>query len=69
MAVPKRKVSPSKRGMRRSHNALKKINIVFDSVSGEPKLPHRVSMTDGLYNGRTVFTPKSKIPNMDNTEE
>ena len=62
MAVPKRKVTPGKRGQRRSHDSLKKINIIFDKVTGEPKLPHYASMADGQYNGRQVFTPKSKIP-------
>lgn len=62
MAVPKRKTSPCKRGQRRSHDAIKKINIVFDSETGEPKLPHHVSMIDGQYNGKQVFAPKSKIP-------
>jgi large subunit ribosomal protein L32 len=64
MAVPKRKVTPGKRGQRRSHYFIKKINISFDKVTGEPKLPHHVSMVDGQYNGRQVFTPKSKIPSV-----
>ena len=35
MAVPKRKTSPAKRGMRRSHDALKKPTYVEDKGSGE----------------------------------
>lgn len=61
MAVPKRKTSKSRRDQRRSHHALKPINIVFDQTTGEPKLPHQVSLVDGYYNGRQVFKPKSKI--------
>ena len=34
MAVPKRKTSYSKRNMRRSHNAIKDINIIIDKDSG-----------------------------------
>ena len=35
MAVPKRKTSPSKRGMRRSADALKRPTYVEDKDSGE----------------------------------
>lgn len=53
MAVPKRKTSPSARGMRRAHKGLKKTNAVENSVSGELHRPHHVSK-DGYYNGRQV---------------
>jgi large subunit ribosomal protein L32 len=49
MAVPKAKTSKSARGMRRSHNALNKVNVVEDKTSGELKRPHHVS-PDGNYN-------------------
>ena len=54
MAVPKRKTSKSKRGMRRSKNALKPLNIVTNSTTGELTLPHTMSV-DGYYNGRKVL--------------
>jgi len=57
MAVPKAKTSKSCRGMRRSHNALKVVNVVEDKTSGELKRPHHVS-PDGRYNGRQVTTAK-----------
>lgn len=57
MAVPKRKTTPSRRGMRRSHDALKKVNVVEDKTSGELKRPHHVSK-DGYYNGRKVTESK-----------
>ena len=57
MAVPKRKTSPSRRGMRRSHQALNKITVVEDQTSGELKRPHHVSR-DGHYKGRQVTTAK-----------
>ena len=60
MAVPKKKISSSRRGMRRSHDALKAINITFDKDTGEAKLPHNISMIDGYYNGKQVFVPKAK---------
>lgn len=59
MAVPKSKVSRSRKGMRSSNKALKSLNsmshIAFDSVTGEPKLSHRMSMTDGYYKGEQVY--------------
>jgi ribosomal protein L32 len=44
--------------MRRSHHALDEINIVMDSKTGEPKLPHRISLTDGYYKGKQIFVPR-----------
>lgn len=58
MAVPKRKTSPSRRNMRRSHHALDAVTVVEDKTSGELKRPHHVS-PDGHYNGRKVT--KSKV--------
>jgi len=60
MAVPKRKTSVSKRNMRRSHDNLKKINIVFDKESGEPKLSHQIDKSTGMYKGRQVLIKKNK---------
>jgi large subunit ribosomal protein L32 len=57
MAVPKRKTSPSRRNMRRSHHAISKVNAVEDKTTGELKRPHHVS-PDGYYNGRQVTTAK-----------
>ena len=55
MAVPKRKVSKSRRNKRRSHHAIKPVNIAFDSTTGEAKLPHHISLEDGYYKGRQIF--------------
>lgn len=57
MAVPKRKTTPSRRNMRRSHDRVKTVNVVEDQTSGELKRPHHVSR-DGYYNGRQVTTAK-----------
>ena len=54
MAVPKRKVTPSRKGMRSANKGLKTLNISFDKTTGEPKLPHRMSLKDGYYNGKQV---------------
>ena len=53
MAVPKRKVSPSRRGMRRSHDALTKPTLSVDATSGETHRRHHVT-PDGFYRGRKV---------------
>ena len=55
MTVPKRKTSKSKRNMRRAHDALSRINVVYDATTGEAKLPHHISLNDGFYNGRQVL--------------
>ena len=59
MAVPKRKTSPSKRNMRRSHDSIKGLNIVEDKDSGEPRLSHKIDLSTGMYNGRQILKQKS----------
>lgn len=63
MAVPKRKTSPSKRNMRRSHNSIRDINIIIDKESGEPRISHRLDKSTGVYKGRQVLKTKSKETN------
>ena len=60
MAVPKRTTSPSKRGMRRSADALKKPAYVEDKDSGELRRPHHIDLKSGMYRGRQVMEPKSE---------
>ena len=60
MAVQKSRVSPSKRGMRRSHDALAAKQLATDSTSGETHLRHHVS-ADGYYRGKQVIAPKTKV--------
>lgn len=57
MAVPKRKTSPSRRGMRRAHKGLSTVQVAEDSTTGELKRPHHVS-ADGHYKGRKVTESK-----------
>ena len=63
MAVPKRKTTPSKRNMRRSHDAIKSLNVIEDKDSGEPRLSHRIDLSTGMYNGRQILKPKNKNNN------
>ena len=60
MAVPKRKTSVSKRNMRRSHDSLKKINIILDKDSGEPRLSHKIDISTGMYKGRQILKKKTE---------
>ena len=54
MAVQQNKKSPSRRGMRRSHQKLTKPTFSIDSESGETHLRHHVS-PNGFYRGRQVI--------------
>ncbi len=59
MAVPKRKTSPSKRNMRRSHDALSQPTYIEDKNSGELRRPHHVDLKSGMYRGRQVLKVKA----------
>ena len=58
MAVPKSKISKSKRNMRRSHSAINLLNIIEDKNSGEPRLYHKLDMSTGIYNGKQIIVKK-----------
>ncbi|MCI5050142.1 MAG: 50S ribosomal protein L32 [Rickettsiales bacterium] len=53
MAVPKGKISKSRRGQRRSQKSLTGTNVVENSTTGELHRPHHVS-PDGYYRNRQV---------------
>ena len=61
MAVPKGKISSSRRGQRRSHDALKANNAQTCSNCGEFKQAHNVCQACGTYNGKQVIKTKEKI--------
>jgi large subunit ribosomal protein L32 len=61
VAVPKRKTSPSRRGMRRSADALKKPAYVEDKDSGELRRPHHIDLKTGKYRGRQILEPKADV--------
>jgi large subunit ribosomal protein L32 len=54
MAVQKSRKTPSRRGMRRSHDALAQPAVSVDPTSGETHRRHHVS-PDGFYRGRKVL--------------
>jgi len=57
MAVQQNRKTPSKRGMRRSHDALSRPTLSADSTTGETHRRHHVS-PDGYYRGRMVVDRK-----------
>ncbi len=58
MAVQKSKKTRSRRGMRRSHDALKAVNFQEDTHTGEYKLRHHIDLKTGMYRGKQILEPK-----------
>ncbi|MFW6415056.1 MAG: 50S ribosomal protein L32 [Thermodesulfobacteriota bacterium] len=54
MAVPKKKTSKSRKGMRRSHHKAK-VPTVISCECGAAKLPHRVCPSCGNYKGKQML--------------
>ncbi len=54
MAVQKSRKTPSRRGMRRSHDSLSGPTLSVESTTGETHLRHHIS-EDGFYRGRKVI--------------
>ena len=54
MAVQQNKKTRSRRGMRRSHDALTSKALSTDPATGEKHLRHHVT-ADGFYRGRQVI--------------
>ncbi|MBZ4193352.1 MAG: 50S ribosomal protein L32 [Candidatus Contendobacter sp.] len=55
MAVQKSRKTPSKRGMRRSHDALTTPMLSIDSASGELHRRHHMT-PKGFYRGRQIIS-------------
>ena len=60
MAVQQNRKTPSKRGMRRSHDALKPPTLSIDAASGATHRRHHVS-ADGYYRGRQVIAVDDEL--------
>jgi len=59
MPNPTKRHTKSRRGNRRSHDALKAGSLAICPKCKEPKLPHRVCPSCGFYNGRVVLQKES----------
>ena len=60
MAVQNSRVTPSRRGQRRSHDALTARQLATDPTTGETHLRHHVT-ADGYYRGKKVIQTKSSV--------
>jgi len=61
MAVPKSKISKSRRGQRRSHDRLADNAYIEDANSGELRRPHHIDLKTGMYRGKQILEPKDDI--------
>ncbi len=57
MAVQKSRVTPSRRGMRRSHDALKGPTLSVDQATGETHRRHHIG-ADGQYRGKKILNTR-----------
>lgn len=55
MAVPKHKMSKSRRDKRRTHQKIEGLNLSTCPECGEPIQPHHACPSCGAYKGRTVL--------------
>jgi len=60
MAVQKSRKTPSRRGMRRSHDSLKNPTLSTDPTTGELHRRHHVT-ADGFYRGKQVVQQVEEI--------
>jgi len=67
MAVPKSKISRSRRGQRRSHDSLKSPTLSIDPTSGETHLRHHMT-PDGFYRGRQIIVSPVELDDEDDDE-
>jgi large subunit ribosomal protein L32 len=61
MAVPRKKMSRSRIGMRRSGHKMAQATWIEDKKSGELRRPHHIDLKSGLYRGRQVLEPKKEF--------
>jgi large subunit ribosomal protein L32 len=59
MAVQQNRKTRSKRGMRRSHDALRSPSLSIEPETGETHRRHHIS-PDGYYRGRKVIAGKDE---------
>lgn len=68
MAVQKSRVTRSRRGMRRAHDAITGPTLSIDPTSGETHRRHHVTK-DGFYRGKRVIETRQNSSVDDNNEE
>lgn len=60
MAMPKKRMSRTRTGNRRSHHKLSGVGLRACPNCRELALPHRVCRNCGYYQGRLVRAPKAR---------
>ncbi|MCK4829310.1 50S ribosomal protein L32 [bacterium] len=60
MALPKHKISRSRRDKRRTHKKLSPPNVTECSHCHQPKLPHKACPNCGYYGERMVLVPRER---------
>ena len=60
MAVQKSRKTPSRRGMRRSHDSLKGATLSTDPTTGEIHRRHHIT-ADGFYRGKQVVADTVEV--------
>ncbi len=59
MALPKRRISRARRGNRRAHQGLDKIQLVRCTNCGTSIRPHHVCPSCGFYRGKQIMVGPS----------
>ncbi|MDR0695490.1 MAG: 50S ribosomal protein L32 [Holosporales bacterium] len=54
MAVPKKRTSKSKQGMRRSHDSVTPVNVVICPNCGSAVMQHNICGSCNVYAGRNI---------------
>lgn len=67
MAVQQNRKTRSKRGMRRSHDALKAPTLSVDQTTGETHLRHHMT-ADGFYRGRQIIQSAVEVDDEDDED-
>jgi len=67
MAVQKSRKTPSRRGMRRSHDGLKGATLSEERETGEIHRRHHVS-AEGFYRGRQVVEVAEEIEDLEDQD-
>ena len=60
MAVQKNRKTPSRRGMRRSHDNVKQPTVSVEPKTGETHRRHHIS-PDGYYRGRKILESQEEV--------
>jgi len=61
MPHPKKRTTKSAKNQRRSHHALKKVNLIKCGKCGKSIKPHHACSNCGYYNGKEVIDVMKKL--------